>query len=77
MFVISNLPLCLFCKMYDGTVKHIFFECSVTQKLWKQLSYYLEEHLILSQLSLETAFFGFLNLSSNLGLVQNHILVIF
>ena len=55
----------------------MFFECSLAQKLWKHLSSYLEEHLILSQLSLRTAFFGFLNLSSNLGLIQNHILLIF
>ena len=32
---------------------------------------------MLSQLSLQTAFFSSLNLSSNLGLIQNHILLIF
>ena len=56
---------------------HSFFECSITQKLWKQPSSYLEEYLILSQLSPQTAFFGFLSLTSDLGLIQKHILMIF
>ena len=76
MFGNSNAPLCSFCKLYHETVTHIFFECSITQKLWKQLSSYLEEHLILPQLSLQTAFFGFL-LASYLGFIENHILLIF
>ena len=76
MFGNSNALFCPFCNLDDEKATHIF-ECIITQKLWKQLTSYLEEHLIPSQLSLQTAFFGFLNLNSNLGLIQNHILLIF
>ena len=41
----SNPPLYSFYKLYDETVSYIFFECIITQNLWKQLSSYLEEHL--------------------------------
>ena len=77
MFGISTSPLCPFCKLLDETVTQFFFECSITQKLWKQLSSYLEEHRILSQLLLQIVFFWFLNLKLNLGLIQNHFLLIF
>ena len=66
-----------FSKLYDETVTHIFFECSITQKLCKQLSSNLEENLILLQLLLQTAFVEFLSLNSILGLIQNHIFLIF
>ena len=40
------------------------------------VKFYFAEHMILSQVSLQTAFFGLLNLNSN-DLMQNHILLIF
>ena len=39
LFIFKNVdtPLCPFCKSKDETPLHLFYDCIVTQCLWKQL----------------------------------------
>ena len=69
-------PLCSFCNSHDETILHIFFECTVTQNLWKQLCLLLRHNLIFPDLTPQSAIFGFLECNNN-GIIMNHILLVF
>ena len=73
----STSPLCLFCKLSDKTVLHLFYECDIVQNLWNELDLFCENNFSLFDLTPQAAFLDFLNVDSKLLLIQNHLLLIF
>ena len=70
-------PFCSLCGLAKENVKHLFYECSITQSLWKSLQSRLINHLVLKDLTLQSAVFGFLNEPEDSFTTTNHILLIF
>ena len=70
-------PLCPICNKEDETPTHLFFTCSFTTSLWKQLQNALLNILVLPNLTPQSAIFGFLNIEKEHYLVINHLLLIF
>ena len=54
-------PLCSFCHNEVEATLHVFYKCSVTKPLWNQLSLFFEADLNFSDLTPQTAIFGFIN----------------
>ena len=73
----STSPLCPFCKLSDETVLHLFYECNIILNLWNELVLFFENEFTLFDLTPQAAFLGFLNVDSELLLIQNHLLLIF
>ena len=73
----STSPLCPFCKLSDERVLHLFYECNIILNLWNELDLFFENEFTLFDLTLQAAFLGFLNVDSELLLIQNHLLLIF
>ena len=74
----TQSPLCSFCHTEAETTLHVFHKCSVTKILWNQLLLFFETDLDFPDLTLQAAFFGFINkLDNNLNILQNHILLTF
>ena len=73
----STSPLCLFCKLSDETVPHLFYECSIILNLPNELDLLFENESTLFDLTPQYAFLGFFNINSKLLLIQNHLLLIF
>ena len=55
-------PLCSICNNEDETPTNLFFTCSFTNSLWKQLQNALLNILVLSNLTPQSAIFGFSNI---------------
>ena len=67
-------PLCSYCQDYDENIVHLFYKCQKSVSLWRELQENLIGlNIILPNLTLESAFFGFLNSD----FLLNHILIIF
>ena len=64
-FGIKPSPLCSFCNLYDETPYHMFYECDLVKCLWSDLVQCFQNNLILPTLTLQTAFFGFLDYTNN------------
>ena len=77
MFRKSTSPLCLFCKLFDETVLHLFYKCNIILNVWYELVLFFENEFTLFDLTLQAAFLGFLNVNSELLLMQNYLLLIF
>ena len=77
MFRKSTSPLCLFCKLFDETVLHLFYECNIILNVWNELVLFFKNKFTLFDLTMQTAFLGFLNVNSELLLIQNYLLLIF
>ena len=73
----STSLLCPFCKLSDETVLHLFYECNIILNLWNELVLFFENEFTLFDLTPQAAFLGFLNVDSELLLIQNHLLLIF
>ena len=76
----STSPLCPFCKLSNETVLHLFYECNIILNLWNELVLFFENEFTLFDLTSQAAFLGFLgfvNVDSELLLLQNHLLLIF
>ena len=73
----STSPLCLFCKLSDETVLHLFYKYNIIQKLWNDLALFFENDFTIFDLTPQAAFLGFLNVDSKLLLLQNYLLLIF
>ena len=73
----STSPLCSFCKLSDETVLHLFYECNIILNLWNELDLFFENEFTLLDLIPQAVFSGFLNVNSELLLIQNHLLLIF
>ena len=65
------------CKLSDETVFHLFYECNIILNLWNELVLFFENEFTLFDLTPPAAFLGFLNVDSELLLIQNHLLLIF
>ena len=70
-------PLCPFCKLSDETVLHLFYKCNIILNLWNELDLFFKNEFTLFDLTLQAALLGFLNVSSKLLLIQNHLLLVF
>ena len=73
----STSPLCPFCKLSDETVLHLFYECNIILNLWNELVLFFKTEFTLFDLTLQAAFLGFLNVDSELLLIQNHLFLRF
>ena len=72
----STSPVSPFCKLYDEAVLHLFYECNIILNLWKKLVLFFENEFTLFDLTPQASFWGFLNVSLELLLIQNHLLLI-
>ena len=70
-------PLCSFCKAEDETYIHLFYRCTKTSILWRQLQEFFSTALDLPNILPQTAILGFLNDALEHKLLLNHILLIF
>ena len=79
LFVFKKVisPLCSFCKSEDETPLHLFFECTLTQNLWKQLSSFCRQRLNIPTLTPQSAIFGFYEPQNKNEILINHLLLIF
>jgi len=79
LFVFKKVisPLCSFCKSEDETPLHLFFECTLTQNLWKQLSSFSRQRLNIPTLTPQSAIFGFYEPQNKNEILINHLLLIF
>ena len=76
----STSLLCPFCKLSDEAVLHLFYECNIILNLWNELVSFFENEFTLFDLTPQPVFLGFLsfiNVNSELLLIQNHLLLIF
>ena len=73
----STSPLCPFCKLSDERVLHLFYECNIILNLWNELDLFFKNEFTLFDLTPQAALLGFLNVSSKLLLIQNHLLLVF
>jgi len=72
-----NSPLCSFCKSEDETPLHLFFSCTITQKLWNQLKTVCGHKLTIPDLTSQSAIFGFFDSNIRFENLVNHLLLIF
>ena len=69
-------PLFSFCKSKDEKPVYLFFDCLVTQNLWKQFCSLCRHKLIIPNLTPQSAIFGFLESNHKSDMLINHILSI-
>ena len=61
----TESSLCSYCKQFDETIPHLFYECHKTKSLWNELkSAFL--NLSFPNLTLRSAFLGFYHLNDAL-----------
>ena len=72
-------PLCYFCNSADETALHIFYTGNITERLWNELQYFVSQYLYISEITPQSAFFGFFNIGNqqNNFLLINHFLLLF
>ena len=61
--------------MEEETISHLFYYCIYIQDIQNQV--YFTDCFHFSQLTPQTAIFGFLNIDNDTFLIQNHILLLF
>ena len=57
-FGITNTALCSFCKTFEETPKHIFYDCIHVKYLWEELRTRFQNDIILSSLTPQTPNLG-------------------
>ena len=62
--------------MKEETISHLFYYCIYIQDIWNQVQIYFTDCFHFSQLTPQTAIFGFHNIDNDTFLIQNHILLI-
>ena len=77
IFGIVSESKCSFCKLNDETINHIYTNCTIVNNLWKQLRRFFSPLLELSDLTPQSAIFGFFDINNDSSLLINHILIIF
>ena len=70
-------PWCSFCKLHDEKIMHLFYDCLIVKRLWKQLKSILSNNLIFLISTPQSTIFGFWDLDTNEHLILNHLLLIF
>ena len=73
----SDTPLCSYCNEDNETIKHLFYDCKLTQNLWSQIKNFFQNILYIPDLDLQSAVVGFLNENNNNNILLNNILVTF
>ena len=63
--------------MEEETVSHLFHYCTHTQNIWNQVQTYFTDCGHFSQLTPQTAIFGFHNIDNDTFLILSHILLSF
>ena len=63
--------------MEQETVSPLFYYGTHIQDVWNQVQTYLTDCFHFSQLTPQTAIFGFLNVVDDTFLIKNHILLLF
>ena len=63
--------------MEEETISHLFYYCIHIQDIWNQVQIYFTDCFHFSQLTPQTAIFGFHNIDNDTFLIQNHILLLF
>ena len=76
-FGITSQSKCSFCKLYDETSHHIFYECAYAQNLWNQLRLNFSEKVTLPILNPQSAIFAFTDILDHNCLLVNHLLLTF
>ena len=68
---------CSYCSFSVENVKHLFSQCLVTKWLWSEVQRFFNCKIIIPNLSIESAYFGFVNVQNNVYIFLNHLLLIF
>ena len=76
-FGLPNTQQCSFCKMEEEIISHLFYYCIHIQDIWNQVQIYFTDCFHFSQLTRQTAIFGFHDIDNDTFLIQNHILLLF
>ena len=76
LFSLHHTPLCSFCVHADETPIHLFGECYVTLRLWKNVAKYFRNNINLPVISPQSAIFGFHQIDQN-SVIINLILLLF
>ena len=58
-------PRCSFCKLHDETIMHLFYNCLIFKRIWKQLKSILSKNLIFPISMPHNAIFGLWDLDTN------------
>ena len=71
-FAFSKLtsPVCPFCKRFDETVLHLFYECEIIENLWNDLALFFENDFTVFGLTSQAGLLGSLHVNSKLLLKQ-------
>ena len=70
-------PLCSFCKEQNESISHFFYDCRVTQSLWHEVQHFFRTCFIVPNLSLQSAYLGFFEISKDDYNLFNTILLTF
>ena len=62
--------------MKKETISHLFYYCTHTKDVWDQIQAYFTDSLHFSQLTAQTAIFGFHKTDNDTLHIQNHILLL-
>ena len=73
----KDTKLCSYCRLQDETINHIFVECKFAIKLWSDLRHYCQCIFDLPILNPQSATFGFFEIAPDLGILLNHILLLY
>ena len=75
-FKMIDSPLCAFCQTEDESPEHLFFHCNKTKSFWQLLfSWFSEQKVILTSLTLKNVFFGVFHGAEDCHVV-NHIILL-
>ena len=70
-------PRCLFCKLHDETIMHLFCYCLIVKTIWNQLKSILSNNLNFTISTPQSAIFGFSGMETYEYLVLKNLLLIF
>ena len=73
----KDTKLCLYCRLQDETINHIFVECKFAIKLWSDLRHYCQRSFVIPILNPQSATFGFFEIDPDLVILLNHMLLLY
>ena len=76
-FKIVDSPLCSLCGVYNESIKPFFCTCTVTQRLWDQLTSWLYEVISFPILEPKTVILGLPSETTSNYILINHIILLF
>ena len=76
-FGITNTALCSFCKIFEETPIHIFYDSIHVKSLWEKLQTKFQIDIILASLTPQAAIPWLTNEANNIYNLLNHILLVF